>query len=119
VLAEEIIEKLFLSFTELEQAINSAKSTLNNKPNVPSFVFERLSSYDAILSKQRELASNLCFYVEQNNIAEIGRHVGLINQLSQMVRDDAKDILGVLTTENEENPDGEEERKYTKSAFCC
>ena len=45
-----IIDRLLSSFTELESAIASAKSTLRAKDNVPEEVFERLGSYDGILA---------------------------------------------------------------------
>jgi hypothetical protein len=119
VLAEEIINKLFSSFSELEQAILQAKVTLSKKDSVPEFIVERLNSYDSILEKQRELASNLCFYIEQKNTPEIGRHVGLINQLSQMIRDDAKDILGALTANEQNLEEGAEDGKEGKQPYIC
>ncbi len=94
-----IIERLFASFGELEQAINSAKATLAKKETVPAAVMERLNSYDGILAKQRNLASKLCECINQGNWDEVTRHVGLINGLSAMIRDDAKAILGSLSTD--------------------
>lgn len=97
-----IIERLYASFTDLETAIESAKKTLAQKGNVPSEIMERLNSYDGILEKQRGLAAILCRHIEQGNWDEVSRHVGLINGLSAMIRDDARAILSALTDGNAE-----------------
>ena len=102
---ETIIQRLFNSFSELDQAIQSAKKTLSKKASIPKEVIERLSSYDGILEKQRNLADSLCKYIENSEWDEVNRHVSLINGLSGLIRDDAKAILSSLsedqTTENE------------------
>ncbi|NMC61850.1 MAG: hypothetical protein GYA55_01640 [SAR324 cluster bacterium] len=92
-----IIEKLYASFADLETAIESAKRTLAQKENVPAEIVERLKSYDGILAKQRGLAASLCEFINQGNWDEVSRHVGLINGLSAMIRDDARAILAALT----------------------
>ena len=92
-----IIERLFSSFADLESAIKSAKSTLENKESVPREVIERLSSYDGILAKQRKLAFDLCEHLNKGNWDEVSRHVGIINGLSAMIRDDARSILSSLS----------------------
>ena len=106
-----IINRLFTSFTELEQAITSARETLALKESVPGEVLERLASYDGILAKQRELASRLCESISSGDWGEVSRQVGLINGLSAMIRDDARSILSSLSL----NSDFEEEEKAN---FC-
>ena len=91
-----IIEKLFGSFSELEQAINQAKSTLAEKDAIPEEIMERLDSYDGILVKQRRLAHELCEHIAKEDWEEVNRCVGLINGLSSMIRDDARAILSSL-----------------------
>ena len=88
-----IIKKLFESFNVLEQAIFSARKTIEQRPDAPLSVLERLNSYNEILCKQRELAENLDFHCKFGNWDEVARHIKLINGLSGMIRDDAKDIL--------------------------
>lgn len=102
-----IIERLFSSFTELETAINSAKATLAKKESVPEEIIERLNSYDGILAKQRGLAETLCSHIEEGNWDEVNRHVSLINGLSAMIRDDARAILSslALNTDPKEDED--------------
>lgn len=92
-----IVQRLFTSFVELEQAIHSAKDTLEKKGNVPTTVIQRLNSYDGILAKQRLLASELCEFINKGNWDEVSRHVNLINGLSAMIRDDARAILSSLS----------------------
>ena len=54
-----IITKLFASFTELEQAINSAKTSLQAKESVPEEVLNRLNSYDGVLIKALDNGARL------------------------------------------------------------
>lgn len=99
-----IIEKLFSSFTDLETAIKSARKTLEQKGSISQEVLERLDSYDGILTKQRNLAKSLCDHIRVSNWDEVSRHVGLINGLSSMIRDDARAILSSLAL-NSDKPD--------------
>lgn len=92
-----IVERLYASFSDLEQAIESAKNTLSQKESVPAEVMNRLNSYDGVLVKQRKLASELCMHISTGNWDEVTRHVTLINGLSQMIRDDAREILASLS----------------------
>lgn len=101
-LNKEIVDKLFLSFTELEQAINNAKATLSTKTDIPDDVFVRLNSYDDILFKQRSLASSLIYDLKQGDFEEARRKIGIINKLSQMIVSDVKDIVVLFNKEIEE-----------------
>jgi hypothetical protein len=103
-----IIDRLFSSFTDLEQAIESAKVTLSKKETVPPEILERLRSYDGILVKQRALASTLCDHINKGNWDEVSRHVGLINGLSAMIRDDARAILTSLSLNTDTKQDDED-----------
>lgn len=92
-----IIDRLFSSFEELDVAIQSARRTLSTREQVPTTILERLNSYDGILLKQKRLASELCVFINEGNWDEVTRHVSLINGLSAMIRDDARAILGALS----------------------
>lgn len=105
-----IIERLFTSFSDLEKAIISAKCSLEKKKNIPQGVSERLKSYDTILAKQRDLAIKLSEHMTQGNWDEVNRHVGLINGLSAMIRDDARCILTALS--------GDEEKASENNLMC-
>jgi hypothetical protein len=96
-----IIERLFSSFTDLEKAIHSARSTLEQRESISPQVLERLRSYDDILGKQKKLAETLCGHIKDGNWDEVTRHVGLINGLSAMIRDDARAILTSLALNND------------------
>lgn len=103
-----IIGRLFASFTDLERAIESAKQTLAARREVRADILERLQSYDGILAKQRTLANELCAYMENGQWERVARHVTLINGLSAMIRDDARAILSSLS-EPEQAPAEEEQ----------
>lgn len=88
-----VIKRLFESFAELERAISSAKTTIQAKEDPPLHVLERIQMYEEILVKQRALATALCGHATLGNWPEVSRHVQLINALSAMIRDDARDVL--------------------------
>ncbi len=88
-----IISRLFESFNELERAIVSARQTLEKKSEPPKEILARIASYEGILDKQRNLATALCGHSSLGNWDEVARHVKLINGLSAMIRDDAREIL--------------------------
>ena len=87
-----IIERLFKSFEELEQALASAKATIEKKGDKPELL-ERLNSYDEMIKKQRSLAEEAAKFIDEGNLEELNRRVNLINGLSAMIRDDAREIL--------------------------
>ena len=91
-----MIKRLLNSFSELESAIESARTTLNDKGTVPPAVFERLNSYHTILAKQRDLAEDLSSKIEEGDWEEVSRLVKIINGLSSMIRDDAHAILSAF-----------------------
>ena len=94
---DEVIERLFASFEELENAIEHAKRTLYSQGNeVPREVIQRLESYDSILVKQRDLAKSLCEYIDLGKWNDVRRVIDVINGLSEMIQDDAEGILSVL-----------------------
>lgn len=102
-----IIDRLFSSFSELETAINSAKATLAKKQSIPPEIVQRLNSYDGILAKQRSLASSLCEHINHGDWDEVSRHVSLINALSSLIRDDARAILGALALNTDQTTEDE------------
>lgn len=104
-----IIERLFASFSELEQAITKARGTLKTRESIPETVVKRLESYDTILAKQRSLAVALCESIAKKDWDEVTRHVSLINGLSAMIRDDARAILEAISTQSDGLTDAETE----------
>lgn len=93
----EIMAKLFGSFTELEQAIGGARMKLQKRGSIPQEVLNRLSSYEEILEKQRQLALSLSDHIEKKNTYEVARHVKLINGMSAMIIQDARAILSMVS----------------------
>lgn len=114
---KDIIERLFASFQELETAITSARRTLKEKGDVPLDIMARLNSYDDILVKQRRLAEDLCIHLHREDWDEVSRHVGLINALSALIRDDAQSVLSSSSVESVTPPTTEE--KEDKDSWIC
>ena len=109
---DSIIDRLFASFSDLEQAIGSAKNTLSQKGNIPEEIMKRIESYDSILEKQRGLASSLCEHINAGNWDEVSRHVNLINGLSAMIRDDARAILAAISGNSKATDQKDEKINY-------
>lgn len=108
---EAIVGRLYNSFSELERAIVDARATLAKRGEVPEYIFDRLATYDQIIAKQRNLAKQLEGLIVAGDIKEISRHVTIINSLSGMIIDDAKEILAKLSLgtpfdQEEEEQDG-------------
>lgn len=96
------IQKLLNSFDELERAIFAAKQTFEAKAIAPDGILERIQNYESILNKQRSLADELCRHATLGDWQEVNRHVQLINGLSAMIRDDAKEVLSASRNERAE-----------------
>ncbi len=90
---ELMIHRLVASFAELEKAIASAKLALGKKTSTPPAVMERIATYEEMLNKQRSLFASLCEQAKVENWNEVGRLIKIINGLSEMIRDDAREIV--------------------------
>lgn len=101
------IRRIFESFSQLEKAVNLAKQDFEKYENPPADALARIESYEEILEKQRSLATALCGHSALGNYEEVVRHIKLINSYSIMIRDDAREVIGLLGTERtfaEEQP---------------
>lgn len=90
---KQLIKGLFGSFQSLEQAIQTAKAIILERDGGESDLLSRLESYEEALEKQRNLALTLCGHAALGDWNEVSRHIRLISNLSQMIRDDAREIL--------------------------
>ena len=88
-----VISRIFESFQELERALKAARVALEKFENPDPQVIERLNQYEQILEKQKTLATALCGYASLNNWDQVTRHIKMINGLSTMIRDDARELL--------------------------
>ena len=88
-----VIDRLFNSFDELERAILSARRALEKFNGDNQDIINRLNTYQDMLDKQRQLALALCSHAGCGKWEEVDRHIKLINGLSLMIRDDAREII--------------------------
>lgn len=93
---EQLVTRLYNSFSDLERAIDSARLTLRNKEGVSDEIFRRLDTYEEIIARQKGLAEELREHIDMGNVEEVTRHVIIINSLSGMIIEDAKEILTSL-----------------------
>ena len=92
-----LVEKLVKSFDELERCIKLTLDVFEQRDGVPEDVVARVKQYNAIVAKQRELATELERHIDAQNWKEVARLVRVINGLSGMIRDDAQSILSHAT----------------------
>ena len=92
-MAYDTVQKLFQSLDELERAITIAKRSLESRPETDEELLERVHYYEEMLGKQRKLAEGMCEYIKQENWVEVTRHVKLINGLSSLIHDDARELI--------------------------
>lgn len=92
----EILKKLTQSLDDLESAVNNARTVLENKPNTPLFIFDRLDNYADMLKKQRQYRDRLVHQIRSGHTEDIHQTIKLINGLSEFIKNDAKEILSTI-----------------------
>jgi hypothetical protein len=98
---EGLVERLFTSFGDLEKAIAGAREALLKSGSTHKSVFERLESYSGILTNQRRLTNELAEHLKKSDQLQVSRTVAIINGLSAMIIEDARDILAGISGEPE------------------
>jgi len=92
-LKASVVDRLHGSFSNLERAISGAKERLSTNPQVDPQVVERIMQYETVLTKQRSIAAELAENFAKGDFKEVARQVNIINNLSSMIIDDAKQII--------------------------
>lgn len=91
-----LVQRLTQAISELESAIIAATDTVRSKPQCPSEAIERLRRYMLIVEQQRSAIPRISELVSKPQPEELRIEINRINALSQMVRDDAKELLAGL-----------------------
>lgn len=92
-----VLERLLESLGELEESIQSAQRVLLDRGNAEPALEQRLRQYESMLLKQRQLAFDLNDLIENGSWEAVGRAVRIINGISTMLRDDARQALASLS----------------------
>ncbi len=95
------LTRLLQSLKKLEDSISLARGMVGNiegeRANHHSMshdvILRRLDSYQEILVKQRYFAKDLCDHMKMRDWYQVSRHIRIINGLSQMIRDDARELI--------------------------
>ena len=101
-MSQDVVIRLLSSFSILENAINGAILSLNTREDVPLDILQRIESYSTLLAKQRQIAKELSASVASSDWADVARKIQLINGLLDLIRQDAKEIVGALKGEKSE-----------------
>lgn len=88
-----VLRKLLQSFTELESAITNARKSIEKCSTPQAEILTRITSYEDILLKQKIYVGELCQQMHLKNWSEVSRVIRIINGLSTMIRDDARELL--------------------------
>jgi len=96
----QIIERLHLLFQDLELAIQRSKSVIADKENPSEELLARIATYSEILAKQRVIADELPALIEKSDWLAVSQSVKQINELSLMIRDDAREMISGRSGKN-------------------
>lgn len=91
-----VLERLLESLHELETSIAAAQRAVLNRGARPD-IEARLQQYETMLIKQRQLAVSLDDLIRQSEWEAVNRSVKLINGISSMLRDDAREVVSSLS----------------------
>lgn len=95
-----LIDRLYQSIEGLERAVEAAGISLEEKAKNGAQdihpILYRLDEYRSIISKQKQKVQELCIALQNQDFHEVTRLVTVINGISQMIRDDAREILANL-----------------------
>ncbi len=90
----QVFDRLFSSIQRLSDAIVTARNaaeSMSEDQRVP--LLQRLDSYQEMLDKQEASAFELYRNASRGRWTEVSRHIKIINALSSMIRDDAREII--------------------------
>lgn len=90
----DVINVLAKSLDELMRSIEVAKATLIKVDTLdPTHLIERLNTYVDMVHKQRSWLGTLSELIRKNNLADAAVMIERINCMSQMIRDDARELV--------------------------
>jgi hypothetical protein len=92
-MAHSVVKKLFDSLAELEGAVVLAKKSFTLDEPENQEIMGRIRYYEEVLAKQKRLAQSLCEFITKENWAEVTRHIRLINGLSSLIHNDARELV--------------------------
>jgi hypothetical protein len=90
----QVFDRLFSSIRRLSDAIATARNVAEGmSPDKRSSLLQRLDSYQEMLDKQESCAYELYRSASHGRWTEVSRQIKIINALSGMIRDDAREIM--------------------------
>ena len=89
----EKINSLISSLVVLFEAIRTAEDLLINNGQSHSEAFQHIKSYKDICFQQLEMAHKAVEALDQQDAEQARRYLNLVNELAELVKEDAHDIL--------------------------
>ncbi len=96
-MSHDVVNRLLSSFAVLENAIAGARQSLSSRAEVPVKILDRIDSYSALLTKQRDIAEQLAASVDLADWNDVAHKIRLINGLLDLIRQDAREIVQSLS----------------------
>ncbi len=98
------LDRLLESLNELELSIHAAHRALANRIDARPELEERLHQYESMLLAQRRAADELEDAMKQESWEAVERCIRIINGISTMLRDDAREVVALLAGEEPAPP---------------
>ncbi len=102
-MSHDVVDRLLSSFAVLETAIAGARQSLSSRVDVPVKILDRINSYSALLTKQRDIAHQLASSVDLADWSDVAHKIQLINGLLDLIRQDAREIVQSLREDSFED----------------
>lgn len=97
-----MLQRLNDAVLHLEKAVGIAKQAIaNNEENIRKAT-PRLDSYEKIVERQKESLKKLSGLISEKKFEDVIHEMKTINALSEMVREDARDLLTSLFSKSKE-----------------
>lgn len=91
------LERLEESLSHLKDSIRFAKAVVEHAPvGDREEIGQRLSAYEKICDQQAEVLTEIRTAVTRKDRRSLYKQIYLVNLLSRMIRDDARDIVKLL-----------------------
>ena len=93
-----VIDKILLSINQLEEAINTARQSIENSKLAHPELLGRLDCYTKVVAKQRLLVNELKYSSQAQDWDETRRLATLIRHSSQFIAGEMQSVIAVIRT---------------------
>lgn len=92
----QILQNLTQAISQLENAIITARETIQKKPSYPIEALDRLDHYMRMVDEQKACLQRISAYIAGSQYEKLSLEIARVNGLSRMVREDAGELISIL-----------------------